>query len=641
MINPANNLTRAYIRIFLIISVLIFIPEKNFSQSEYGLEGEWSWEDLIDKVVMINPSLMRTVDKLRKEIPVEDARFVLKELSLLNTLQGLGELNLIPEIDKENSDRERDSVMKSEFEKLSLSSGSGLEELLLYLEKATELRNRYIKDSRFEFRDRTYLPQPVKESGGNIDINFDFSRAKDVLDFYKGNPVTPEYQIDPGTVLNDTAQGNQIIYLLRKSSENDPLILIYKWINPDYIQNFGGVFIYRDRFGKVISTVEENERNIKSDIEKSIFKYLPEGIKLDVNLIFIFGESENVLKTGKNNIYISMENFGDNYTYLVSYLIHEIYKFAENKIQLGAEDIITGETDAKFISLISKIQENGMANFVGPVGTETRPWDLLEKDFQLFNQTSEHILKNKSKVLTDSLINAGFSGNAPFYTMATQMAYIIETTLGSKSLTESVSLGPVSFFNRYITAYNEYSDKIRRVFTFSKNVEQQIKELKSMLPEKILTEALKINSGQESAEMKLTETGTFIERNRKKGSQELLYYLSGKIMMEAGDFEKSESYFMDALKLLKNPGIIPGKTGTDFLNRGALKEAKNFFDYFVYNSPGNYKAYELRGEYYYRNNEAAAAAEDFKKAITLNPESKISGKYLHILGENTENSTHR
>ena len=51
-----------------------------------------------------------------------------------------------------------------------------------------------------------------------------------------------------------------------------------------------------------------------------------------------------------------MENFGDNYTYLVSYLIHEIYKFAENKIQLGAEDIITGETDAKFISLISKIQ---------------------------------------------------------------------------------------------------------------------------------------------------------------------------------------------------------------------------------------------------------------------------------------------
>ena len=56
---------------------------------------------MIDKVVMINPSLMRTVDKLRKEIPVEDARFVLKELSLLNTLQGLGELNLIPEIDKE------------------------------------------------------------------------------------------------------------------------------------------------------------------------------------------------------------------------------------------------------------------------------------------------------------------------------------------------------------------------------------------------------------------------------------------------------------------------------------------------------------------------------------------------------------
>ena len=40
----------------------------------------------------------------------------------------------------------------------------------------------------------------------------------------------------------------------------------------DYIQNFGGVFIYRDRFGKVISTVERKTKGTLNQTLKIHFQ---------------------------------------------------------------------------------------------------------------------------------------------------------------------------------------------------------------------------------------------------------------------------------------------------------------------------------------------------------------------------------
>lgn len=73
----------------LFIALLIFQPNTNYSQQKFGLETDWNWEDLFNKAVFINPALIKTVDNLKRELSVKDARYIVKHLSELDSLQQL------------------------------------------------------------------------------------------------------------------------------------------------------------------------------------------------------------------------------------------------------------------------------------------------------------------------------------------------------------------------------------------------------------------------------------------------------------------------------------------------------------------------------------------------------------------------
>ena len=419
---------------------------------------------------------------------------------------------------------------------------------------------------------------------------------------------------------------NELEKNLKVSKSSNPLYNIYKWLNPESFSGFGGISLYPDYYKKVLTTLQNNQDNINKYVQEKVGMYLPENFPLYAQAFFLVGSGEPAWFNENGALGISMEYFGDEYNYMVSYLIHEFYSLAEDNIQIPVYEFILNGQDLKFMKLLRNITRVGTSNYVGPIGSQNRPSELLEKDFKIFIKTFNSLYSRNNMEETDSLIKLGFQGVGPFYTMGTQMAYIIENTDGRKALIESIKMGPVYFFKNYIKAYDDYPDEIRNVFRFSDKIEEKIDKFSQIFTSDIMSDALELKN--------LTSTPNVLEEGIKKyikkysgKNSSLVNLIVAQLYLEAGDYGKSREYFIKGL----------GKTyvatsseeiGKRFMNKKAYPEALDFFTMYVESAPTNPYAYEIRGECYYKSNEVDNARKDFEKALELEPGLSVSRLYL-------------
>lgn len=618
--------------ILIALSVNLIASQKFYSQDnpEFDFNSDWTWDELTEYVVLVDPSLLKIVDEQKKLLSNYDVRLILRELSRLNSLSELKDLSIPARSDPENDSEKKeywDSVFSNSFN--DIQTEVNISNLLKSLSVLTEIRKSNLLNEKFDFKERDYLYQPIKPLSNKIILNFDYSSADALLGYYDNSAGLSNVKESRvySDLLNEKIpscySAERFNELLKESAYDLTLNNIYKWINPQCYRDFGGVYIYKDKFRNILNSVKSFESNIRSDVDKNISKYLGDSIQINSDVLFMFGDFYNEVDLTKNNFILPLENFGDNYEYFVRYIIHNTVKIATSEIQIPVFEYIPENRDRLFIKLIMKIMDNGIANYIGAVGTETRPWNLLEKDFSLFNRTFAGIKNNESRRVLDSLINSGFSGNAPFYTMSTQMAYIIETTLGRSSLIESIALGPVSFFSKYIKAYKEYPDEIRKVFRFSKSLEKKINELTLMFPDKEIKSALSIRNSSESISEKFEETKKFINSGT---ATQLKYFLGAYILLESGLFEDSRNYFMESINLKKDKSGICGLIGESFENAGTDEIAMDFYNLNIEYTPNMSEAYEQRGNLYYKTGNPEKAIEDYITALKLNPgNSKLQG----------------
>ncbi|MCY7362357.1 MAG: hypothetical protein LH629_09885, partial [Ignavibacteria bacterium] len=90
---------RIYCKILFLICtqiiILINIGESN-SQSKYGFSEKWTWEDMMNEAVLVDPVLIKSVDILKQGITLKDGRILLKNLSDLNSLNELTQIYIQP-----------------------------------------------------------------------------------------------------------------------------------------------------------------------------------------------------------------------------------------------------------------------------------------------------------------------------------------------------------------------------------------------------------------------------------------------------------------------------------------------------------------------------------------------------------------
>ena len=168
----------------LFIALLILQPNTNYSQQKFGLETDWNWEDLFNKAVFINPALIKTVDNLKRELSVKDARYIVKHLSELDSLQQLK--NLFTYYEKEESVSVPDSVINI-FKETDFQYRDDIENLINSMKILSGLRNSFNPGKKFLFTGKNYLSEPSKKSDSRIEIIFDYSEAENILKYFSGD----------------------------------------------------------------------------------------------------------------------------------------------------------------------------------------------------------------------------------------------------------------------------------------------------------------------------------------------------------------------------------------------------------------------------------------------------------------------
>jgi tetratricopeptide (TPR) repeat protein len=618
---------------FLLFVSFFTIPAN--AQDRYGMDFSipWEWEDLTNTTIVNAREMAPVLEDLRLGMTIVDARILFKELSLLNNLDELKSLSAAA-LEDNNPNRSL-WVEKLESEFSSYSSSDDVAGILDAAVKLMRLRNEMHKTlPRFE--GRNYLPQPISSEYNSLTLNISYKSSDEVLTFYEINDATADNASEiinshPYRVLFETRRTEDINSTQLKddlwlTKSGNPVYAIYKWLNPMSFSGFGGVSLHTGNYESVLNTLKENEDNINRYAKERVGMYLPDNFPLYAEVFYMVGCGEQAWFNQNGAIGISLEYFGDEYSYIVSYLIHELYSLAEDNIQIPVYEFILNGQDLKFMKLIRDITRVGTANYVGPIGSQNRPSDLLEKDFKLFNSTYSSLYGRNNLVETDSLIKRGFQGVGPFYTMGTQMAYIIENTHGRKALIESIKMGPVYFFKNYIEAYKDAPDEIRKVFRFNDKIEDKIEMFVKIFDENIMEEALKMKSLTITPSTLAVEIDKYIKKFEQK-NKPLVNLIAAQLYLEANEYSKAEEYFIKGLEK-SSVSTSSEEIGKRFMDRKAYSQAINFFNLFVENSPQNPFAYEIRGECYFKAGDLDNARRDFEKALEIDPDLNVASLYL-------------
>lgn len=614
---------------------LLFLSSSLYAQDKYGIDfsSTWEWEELTNTTIVNAREMAPVLEDLRSGMTIVDARVLFKELSSLNSLDDLRSLSSAALEDNSPSKSQWVDRLDSEFS--SYSSSDDVAGILEAAVKLMRIRNEMYKTlPRFEGRD--YLPQPINSEYSNLTLNISYKSPEEVLSFYSTNDATLDdageiISSHPYRVLFETRRTEDINSTQLKddlwlTKSSNPVYAIYKWLNPMSFSGFGGVSLYTSNYQSVINTLRTNEDNINRYVKERVGMYLPDNFPLYAEVFFMVGSGQPAWFNQNGALGISLEYFGDEYAYIVSYLIHEFYSLAEDNIQIPVYEFLLNGQDLKFMKLIRDITRVGTANYVGPIGSQNRPSDLLEKDFKLFNSTYSSLYNRNNLVETDSLIKRGFQGVGPFYTMGTQMAYIIENTNGRKALIESIKMGPVFFFKNYIEAYKDSPDEIRKVFRFNDNIEDKVDHFVKVFDESIMSEALLMKNLITTPSILDEEIKKYIKKFENKNAS-LVNLIAAQLYLESGEYVKAEEFFMKGLGK-SNISTSSEEIGKRFMDRKAYPQAINFFNRFVENSPQNPYAFEIRGECYYKAGDMDNAKKDFEKALEIEPDLNVARLYL-------------
>ncbi|MCB0725813.1 MAG: tetratricopeptide repeat protein [Ignavibacteriae bacterium] len=621
---------------FVVILITFLFAKDGISQSDrYGMDfsTQWGWDDLTNVTINNAREMAPVLEDVRNSLTLIEARVLFRELSYLNNLSDLRNLS--------SAAVEDDSPYKTLWvEKIDQDFGSYnfSEDFAGLLEAAVKLMR--LRNSMSElipsFKEREYLPQPINAEFSNLRLDMNYSAIDDLIAFYESGGTQSDnadqiIRSQPYRMLFETRRTQDINSTklsnnLKLSASPNPLYNLYKWLNPESFSGFGSISLYPTYYKKVINTLIQNQDNINKYVLERVGMYLPENFPLYAEAFFLVGSGEPAWFNENGALGISLEYFGDEYNYIVSYLIHEFYSLAEDNIQIPVYEFLLSGQDLKFMKLIRDVTRVGTSNYVGPIGTQNRPSDLLEKDFKIFNTTFNSLYNQGNLEQTDSLIRLGFEGVGPFYTMGTQMAYIIENTDGRKALIESIKMGPVYFFKNYIKAYEEYPDEIRKVFRFSNKIEEKIDKFSKIFNSDIMSEALLLKN--------LTATPSAMEDGINKYEKKftnvnasLVNLIIAQLYLEAGEYEKARDYFFKGLGKT-NIATSSEEIGKRFMIKKAYPQALEFFTLFIENFPNDPYAYEIRGECYYKFNDMENARKDFEKALEIEPELNVSRLYL-------------
>lgn len=623
--------------------VLLFFSKASFPQINYEFDfnKNWEWYELSSCEPAISNKLVKNIQYLSNEWSMEEARNLFRYLTRLDSINEI--LNL-PQVADLDSNRNK-AVWKYIFsrELKYFNEPETFRGLISAATIITRIKKSFVPERKL-FSDRKFYVKITDFTNTSTQITFNFSGAADIYNLCTAKQIGDKEE----KIINNSESINSMfkrptiyfnkelfVQFLKLSKDKNPLIEIYKLLNPYSFGGIGFLSAHLNEFRTVVNSISEKQKNLKFYSINLLSQFFPKDAWLEANVDFLFGNFSYTRNDYIEKLLINLCEFGDDYEYLARYLTRRLFLYEKYNTQLDIFRYLYSNEDTLILNLMTEVYDGGISNYMAPILEENRPLSLLEIDFYHFKATTNAILFKKKKAVIDSLLKAGFDERFLFYTMGAQMAYTIDRTLGRTALNEALIYGPLEFFKIYIDAYEADKKQISDKFQFNAQFEKKIYSMRDKLPKEIYKVMYDINVKYKDP----APIPAALEKLKKKYTDNkkdafYFYLIGGQLLFDNEFYEKSLAYFSKVINELPDKNNVSRILGMAYYDKGSYNEAIEMFNYYVKFAPLSADPYLLRGKAFFMLTQYDKAKTDFEKSLQINASNEEAKQLLEQVNEN-------
>jgi len=486
------------LRLFVIFIVLVGLSA---CKNRYGFDfgSDWDWHSL--KKQSSNENVIAQINNLEKNLSLKEARFLFIQLSSLKNPSDIAHLSKI-ESDQNKSGGGYYGYIPDYFKNPNkIPIPENFESIIACANFLTNTRtqiNRIITRSNFQYN-KTFLKQEISavnkaETHPDIQIDINTDAVMDVITHYINQNITMETATDIAShpsfqqmlknrkeigyipePLPDTNDLAKFIYI---AGSNDPVSMIWKWINPWNCFGFADLYMNSTKYCEIVSEINSNKEYLISSIKSRIGRYLPEDFKYQDQIDL--GVNWGVLNwSTEKQIGINIVHLKNDYSAFKRIVSKQLFRKIQIHIIKEMKNISPDDDiqinkiiavnykniyDQLFSEVLFQIFLEGTSAYAA--GKE-KSWiiadgykfgrDLLNSiHFSLYNTVNLKTVKYCE--------SQGFSPNGPLVAIGYQMTKVLVKQYGHQIIYETLANNFLDFFIKYIEIEKEYGKEKIKIF---------------------------------------------------------------------------------------------------------------------------------------------------------------------------------
>ncbi|HMA61054.1 MAG TPA: DUF5700 domain-containing putative Zn-dependent protease [bacterium] len=498
------------ILVFLVLVLFMSCTQKD----QFNFNSKWEWQEL--HTFSKDTTTRKQIDQLQKTLPLDEARFIFKQLDKLEKPGQIQKLSTLEKKQKEWGGSFYGFIPDHFKDSTKIPIPNNFKNTIATAHHLAKIRNNNYKvlsrgelryNIKFKNKDDDLPQEEIQPLNSNLELDIDISAIDDVLDYYKKKSPTLDeaFKIAQHPVframlkhrrnlgyipepLPDSTDLGKFIY---SAANPKPINRIWNWLNPCNFFCFSDIYTNQDKFRKYIKYLDNNSEQLEYNILKRIDRFVPDNTKFSDKISFGVNFGIRSWATS-NSVGTNIAQVKDRFPTLLRTMRHEVFHHVQlaicpvssdikNRDNLDFSDLTTwnfqNKNDRKFYRVLSYIFLEGTATYVGGKPENWRFFEEVKKSIGMLDQIYSSIYTNKNPEMTEKIINMGLKSNGPFYGLGYFMARTIKIQYGEEELQKAIVKGPLYFFKKF----HEYRlSKSTRKFThITDRVGKKIDELYS------------------------------------------------------------------------------------------------------------------------------------------------------------------
>ena len=453
----------------------------------FDTDTEWTWSDLRQAAERQGPS--DAARKLERQLSIEDAQFVLRQLARIDPLERIHELSTYHRWQEELGGSFHgmlpEQLVDAELPvpgdlPQALNTASQLAEVRAANEAALrEINPSYaLSFTGQAFPELDPVPHPdgwamtLDVSGLRALLNFlqrdnpTFARAREIAAMEPFQEMMT-HRRDLGYIPEPLIDTDGLATFIQHAAGDDPLDRIWMWLNTQNFFDLADIAQHRDDYERLIEQLESHAPAIEAHILGTIAPHAPEfmkGSEFRDRVSFTVGWGIAGWATART-AGINIEHFKDDYGKLLTTLAHEsVHRWhlwigrPDGRRATSFEDLtefpFEHERDRSFYAILSYIMLEGTATHVAPSHAPEDRRASIEQGAELLVECHRAVYEDADSAKADGLTNEGLRSNGPFYWLGEALARAIVEADGPTEIGETLRRGAPGFVRRGLETTN-------------------------------------------------------------------------------------------------------------------------------------------------------------------------------------------